>query len=109
LPRAVRAPLAAFLRGPCNSLTTTTRRCARTDDDDEQALRSCGVNGFVEQAGRCVCVCACVRARVQCWSAGSCCMHVGGVRGVCVRAAGMACCLCMPCALSRSCVSQGLC
>jgi hypothetical protein len=43
-----------------------------------QALRSCGVNGCVEQAGRCVYVCACVRARMQCWSAGCCSMHVGG-------------------------------
>jgi hypothetical protein len=53
-----------------------------------------------------VCVCACAHAVLV---SGQLLHACGGVRGVCVRAAGMACCLCMPCALSRSCVSQGLC
>jgi hypothetical protein len=75
-------------RGPCDA--RRRRRRGACDDWQTrhrvgrwawwQALRSCGVNGCVEQAGRCVCVCACVRARMQCW-----------------------------CALSRWCVSQGLC
>jgi hypothetical protein len=71
-----------------------------------QALRSCGVNGCVQQAGRCVRVRACARAVLV----GGQLLHAcGGLRGVCVRAAGMACCMCMPCALSLSvCVAGAL-